>query len=121
MNTNLSTVQDFCEATGMRLNIKKSACFSLVPAGKSTYTVNTNKEKLNINGEAISLIGPDESLKYLGSKMSPWKTKVTKDILPLLEQMLKNLRTAKTQLPSHTGQIPTSCPQTNRPGSEAIR
>jgi hypothetical protein len=58
INTNLQSVQDFCMATGMRLNIKKSACFSLIPAGKKTYTVNTNKEKLNINGEAIPLIGP---------------------------------------------------------------
>jgi hypothetical protein len=91
MNINLQLVQDFCIATGMKLNIKKSACFSIIPAGKKSYTVNTNKEKLNINGEPIPLIGPVESLKYLGSKMSPWTTKVKKDLIPWLEQMLKNL------------------------------
>jgi hypothetical protein len=45
MNSNLGVVKDFCNITGMKLNIKKSACFSIIRARKNTYTVNTNKEK----------------------------------------------------------------------------
>jgi hypothetical protein len=118
MNDNLKTVQDFCDVTGMRLNLKNSACFSLILARKNTYTVNTNKEKLNINGEPIPQIEPAESLKYLGSKMSPWRTKIRKDILPQLKQMLQNISKSclnhreKIVQPSHYAMPRLNYPQT---------
>ena len=40
MNSNLEAVGAFCDQTGMRLNIKKSACFNIIPCGSKTYTVN---------------------------------------------------------------------------------
>jgi hypothetical protein len=46
MNDNLHTVQDFCNITGMRFNIRKSACLNIIPARKNTYKVNANKEKI---------------------------------------------------------------------------
>ena len=67
MNSNLEAVGAFCDQTGMRLNIKKSACFNITPCGSKTYTVNLQGEAICIRGEAVPVIPPDGSMKYLGS------------------------------------------------------
>jgi hypothetical protein len=91
MNDNLGIVKEFCNITGMRLNIRTFACFSIIPAGKNTYTVNTNAVKIKIADEEVPCIRPDGMMKYLGSKMSPWWTKVRKNIPDILNSMIKNI------------------------------
>lgn len=95
MNSNLEAVAAFCDQTGMRLNIKKSACFTITPCGSKTYTVNLQGEAICIRGEAVPVIPPDGSLKYLGSKMSPWVTKIRKDLVAQLESWVKSIGEAK--------------------------
>ena len=50
MNTNLAIVNRFCEETGMRLNVKKSASFCIRPAGNRIYTVNVFTTPLIVGG-----------------------------------------------------------------------
>jgi hypothetical protein len=33
-------------------------------------------EALKIKNEKVPLIAPEDTMKYLGSKMSPWRTKL---------------------------------------------
>lgn len=94
MSANLDLVDDFCQATGMRLNVKKSAAFYIKPAGKNTFSVNDFPEPLMVGGEEIPLIGPEGTTKYLGSKVSPWVTKVKKKVQGILADMLKNISKA---------------------------
>lgn len=91
MNHNLRIVNDFCEATGMRLNIKKSAAFSITPSGSRSYSINNHKTPLTINGEAVPLLIPEDCLKYLGSKMNPLLTKVCKNLVVELKSMLQKV------------------------------
>ena len=95
MNSNLEAVAAFCDQTGMRLNIKKSACFTITPCGSKTYTVNLQGEAICIRGESVPVIPPDGSMKYLGSKMSPWVTKIRKDLVAQLESWVKSIGEAK--------------------------
>lgn len=94
MNKNLALVEKFCGETGMRLNIKKSATFCITPSGSRSYTVNNNKTKVAIKGERVPVIPPDGCMKYLGSKMSPWVTKIRKDIVAQLEGMVESIGSA---------------------------
>ena len=85
-----------CDQTGMRIDIKKSACFTITPCGSKTYTVNLQGESIWIRGEAVPFIPPDGSMKYLGSKMmSPWVTKIRKDLVAQLESWVKSIGEAK--------------------------
>ena len=71
MNVNLAIVQKFYKVTGMRLNVKKSAAFFIKPKGNKTYIVNQFSTPLRVGDDDVPLIEPDESVKYLGSKISP--------------------------------------------------
>ena len=42
----------------------------------------------------VPLIEPDESVKYLGSKISPWNNKIRQDVHARLEEMLKGIDAA---------------------------
>lgn len=89
MNTNLEIVNSFCDNTGMRLNVKKSAAFCLTPKGSRSYLVNQFTTPLRVGGEEVPLIKPSESTKYLGSKISAWVNKVAQDVETKLEGMIK--------------------------------
>ena len=125
-----------CDQTGMRINIKKSACFTITPCWSKTYTVNLQVEAICIRGEAVPVIPPDGSMKYLGSKMSPWVTKIRKDLVAQLESWMKSIGEAETEaeadsceplspgkaeLPSDVGHLPHVHPTESRSGSTHCR
>ena len=56
-------------------------------------TVNLQGEL--IPGEAVPVIPPDGSMKNLGLKMSPWITKIRKDLVAQLESWVKSIGEAK--------------------------
>ena len=91
----METVAAFCDQTGVRLNIKKSACFISTPCESKTFTVNLQGELICIPGEAVPVIPPDGSMKYLGLKMSPWITNIRKDLVAQLESWVKSIGEAK--------------------------
>ena len=91
MNTNLEIVSRFCEVTGMKLNVKKSAAFCIRPAGSRTYTINVFTTPLSVRGESFPLIQPSETTKYLGSKISPWTNRVNQKLVPKLERWLTGI------------------------------
>lgn len=91
MNHNLAIVNSFCAGTGMKLNVKKSAAFSIIPKGNRSYVVNDCPEQITVGGEKVPLINPSESIKYLGSKISPWVNKLKSNLFPSLDSMLKGI------------------------------
>lgn len=91
MNTNLSHVATFCEQTGMRLNVKKSATFFVKPGAKHSYLINDFDEPLQVKGAQVPLIEPAGSIKYLGSKVSPWVEKLKTNLVKQLRSWLERL------------------------------
>jgi retron-type reverse transcriptase len=45
MQSNLDVVNEFCEATGMRLNVKKSAGYDIQPSANRSYIINDFQPK----------------------------------------------------------------------------
>ncbi len=87
---NYGLVHEFCQRTGMRLNVAKSAAFYVKPEGKDTYSINNLPKEcpLEIDGVPVPLIAPDGFTKYLGSKISPWVTKIRANLVQTLKNML---------------------------------
>lgn len=91
MQHNCGLVNDFCQETGMRLNVKKSAAFYIKPATKGTYTVNTYEVPPTIGGEPIPLVGPEDCTKYLGTSINPWTTTRRRDLGAQCAKMLQGI------------------------------
>ena len=78
MQNDLDVVNEFCEATGMRLNVKKSAGYDIKPCANRSYLNNDVHPKWEVDGQELPLIAPADGTKYLGVKVNSW-TGVTKE------------------------------------------
>jgi hypothetical protein len=78
MQNYLDVVNEFCEATGMRLNVKKSAGYDIKPCANRSYLNNDVHPKWEVDGQELPLIAPADGTKYLGVKVNSW-TGVTKE------------------------------------------
>ncbi|CAC5382957.1 unnamed protein product [Mytilus coruscus] len=85
MQGNLNIVEEFCQTTGMRLNVKKSAGFNIKPGSKNSYVINDFKPKWVVDNQKLPLVNPSEGNKYLGVKVSSWTGCIKKDLLTKLE------------------------------------
>ena len=63
-------VERYCGDTGMKINVKKSAGFSITAKHK-TFVVNEGIQ-WRIGGEDLPLVSPADVTKYLGAAVSPW-------------------------------------------------
>ena len=75
----------------MRLNVKKSAVFFIKPRGNRSYS-QPILDRTEGRQDDVPPIEQDESVKYLGSKVSPWTNKIRQDVR--LEEMLKGIDAA---------------------------
>jgi hypothetical protein len=80
MQENLEVVNEFCRATGMKLNVKKSAGYDIKPSANRSYVINDFHPKWVVDGQKLPLIAPADSTKYLGVKVNSWNG-VTKENL----------------------------------------
>ena len=80
MQLNLEVVNEFCQATGMKLNVKKSAGYDIKPCANRSYVINDFRPKWEVDGQELPLIAPADSIKYLGVKVNSW-TGVTQEEL----------------------------------------
>jgi hypothetical protein len=72
MQNNLDVVNEFCEATGLRLNVKKSAVHDIKPCANRSYVINDFHPKWEVDGQELPLIAPADGTKYLGVKVNNW-------------------------------------------------
>ena len=80
MQLNLEVVNEFCQATGMKLNVKKSAGYDIKPCANRSYVINDFRPKWEVDGQELPLIAPADNTKYLGVKVNSW-TGVTQEEL----------------------------------------
>lgn len=80
MQINLDVVNEFCQATGMILNAKKSAGYGIKPYANRSYVINDFHPKWEVDSQELPLIAPVDNRKYLGIKVNSW-TSVTKENL----------------------------------------
>ena len=88
MNHNLGLVQNLCNTTGMKLNINKCVAYTITPYGRRSLIYNDHKTPIQIEGKAFPLMNPEDSLKYLESKMNPWKNKICPNLVAALKEMI---------------------------------
>lgn len=91
MQNNLEAVQNFCEATGMRLNVKKSAGFAMKPGAKDSYIINDFSPQWTVDGQNLPLIDPADGTRYLGVNISNWTGAVKEDLVGKLETWCKRI------------------------------
>uniref|UniRef100_A0A3Q2NSF9 ribonuclease H n=1 Tax=Fundulus heteroclitus TaxID=8078 RepID=A0A3Q2NSF9_FUNHE len=84
MKRNLKVLQEFLVATGLNVNIAKCGGFCFERKGSSRTLNNCKPWKLN--GDTILMLGVNDSIKYLGVKVSP-----VGGIPPEQEEMLTKL------------------------------
>eukprot|EP00745_Piridium_sociabile_P021433 TRINITY_DN32985_c0_g1_i2.p1 TRINITY_DN32985_c0_g1~~TRINITY_DN32985_c0_g1_i2.p1 ORF type:complete len:720 (-),score=99.59 TRINITY_DN32985_c0_g1_i2:130-2289(-) len=92
MKRNLRLVSRFCDAVGLKLNVKKSYAFT-IKASRKTYTVNEG-EPFMVSGQQIPWVGPDQSTKYLGKQFGPWVGLERPELLQQLKVWSENIRCA---------------------------
>ncbi len=68
MARNLAILEQFCEATGLKVNPKKCHFFMIRASGTKRYTIN-NCVEWSLSGAPIHLINEHELKKYLGVKI----------------------------------------------------
>jgi hypothetical protein len=72
MQENLEVVNEFYRATGMKLNVKKSAGYDIKPRVNRSYVINDFHPKWEVVGQKLPLISPADNTKYLGVKVNSW-------------------------------------------------
>ena len=82
MQKNHEAVNEFCRATGMKLSVKKSACYDIKSSAYRSYVINDFHPKWEVDGQKLPLIAPAENTKYLVVKVNSWSG-VTKENLEL--------------------------------------
>uniref|UniRef100_A0A673BF16 ribonuclease H n=1 Tax=Sphaeramia orbicularis TaxID=375764 RepID=A0A673BF16_9TELE len=94
MRTNLRILDKFAELTGLAINPGK--CFSfLVHRGIPVV----NAEAWTLRDQPIQVVGPSESVKYLGIKINPWKGFLkprTREELRILLERISNAKVKPT-------------------------
>lgn len=91
MKGNLNIVEEFCQATGMRLNVKKSPGFDIKPGSKNSYVINDFQPKWTVDHQKLPLVNPSEGNKYLGVKVSSWTGCIKEDLLIKLETLCERI------------------------------
>lgn len=89
MNTNLSILEKFCNLTGLKAQAKKCHGFLLTPTHDS-YTVN-NCQPWKIEGADMHMVGPEESEKYLGVHVGPWRGILKQDMESQLQVWIQRI------------------------------
>uniref|UniRef100_G3N5H4 Uncharacterized protein n=1 Tax=Gasterosteus aculeatus TaxID=69293 RepID=G3N5H4_GASAC len=85
MRANLDILVDFCALTGMRTQPSKCHGFLIEKRGSRSYKVNRCELWL-LYGTALHIIGPKESIKYLGVQVNPWTGIFAEDMVAKLRQ-----------------------------------
>nr|CAI5864990.1 unnamed protein product [Callosobruchus analis] len=66
----IKLVAEYFSALGMTLSIAKCSAFNIKPLHKTWAVANPY---LNIDGQEVGYVEPDEALRYLGVSFTPWK------------------------------------------------
>jgi len=67
---NLYVVNEFCQATGMRLKVKKSAGYDIKPCTNRSYVINDFRPKREVYSQELPEIASADNTKYLGVKVN---------------------------------------------------
>lgn len=71
MVDNIRILESFCRLTGLAVQARKCYGFMIKPT-KDSFTVN-DCQNWSIGGVQLQTVGPGEVVKYLGTKVDPWK------------------------------------------------
>lgn len=95
LQKNLILVQEYCERTGLRLNVEKCAAFTIKHTNK-TFLIN-DENPLMFDGNPLPWLEPDDTYKYLGGKVSNWHSKTylrCEELVETLQAWCKKLTQA---------------------------
>jgi len=82
---NLYVVYEFCQATGMRLNVKNPAGYDIKPCANTFYVINDFRPKWEVDSQKLPQIAPADNTKYLGVKVNSWNGVTKEDLGVKLE------------------------------------
>lgn len=77
---------------GMSLAADKCAAFQIVAKEKTWYTKDPG---ITVGGMRVPEVGPEESLRYLGVRIGPWKGLIRGAEVQVIVQAVKNVRRLK--------------------------
>ncbi|KAJ7986740.1 hypothetical protein DPEC_G00331530 [Dallia pectoralis] len=92
MCKNLSILEKFLEVTGLK--VQPSKCHGFFLETKNGVRLVNPCEPWSIGGKAMHMVGPGESVKYLGTNISPWMGVMQPDLVDKLSNMLEALKSA---------------------------
>ena len=73
----LGKLEEFCERSGLGVNPRKCAAFTIRSTGKTWFT---EKNSFQIGADTIRDLSPTEGMKYLGQKISPYGAKSSESL-----------------------------------------
>ena len=93
MQVNLDIVKRFCDNTGLDLNLAKTKEF-FMQHDRDHGTIYNDCDSWTFGGEVIGMLGPEQHVSYLGTRISPMSIFHLKDLPPTIDNWLNNIRDA---------------------------
>jgi len=71
MSKNLAILAAYCNLTGLKVNTSKCHSFMIAGGKRKANRIN-NCPLWTMGGEALHIVGPEETVDYLGASVNPW-------------------------------------------------